>query len=188
MCIICNSYITNTNIYRMCEDMMGNKRADLCICKSCNAMQCTNDMYIAPNHVINNIYLGSDQSANDMDKMKELGITHIIVAAHELKCRFPHDFKYVQIDIGDTMYENMLDIFENMARYINNVLLDKNNKILIHCAAGISRSSSIVIAYLIKYTDMKTFDSAFNFLRKIRPLIEPNPSFIKQLKIFEFLN
>jgi protein-tyrosine phosphatase len=169
----------------MCEDMIGNQRTDMCICKSCNALQHTNDMYIAPNYVINNIYLGSDQSANDMDKMKELGITHIIVAARELKCRYPDDFKYVQIDIDDTMDENMLNIFKHMSEYINNVLSDTNNKILIHCAAGISRSPSIVIAYLMNNTNMKTFDSAFKFLHNIRPLIDPNPNFIKQLKIYE---
>ena len=39
--------------------------------------------------------------------------------------------------------------FEESANYIEEVLKTKGNNILIHCHMGISRSASIVIAYLM---------------------------------------
>ena len=41
--------------------------------------------------------------------------------------------------------------------------------ILIHCAAGISRSSSVVAAYLIKYHKME-IDNSITFIRTKRPI------------------
>jgi protein-tyrosine phosphatase len=54
----------------------------------------------------------------------------------------------------------------------------------VHCAAGVSRSATIVIAYLIMKKNM-TCEEALKFARSKRPIIDPNPGFISQLIKFE---
>lgn len=57
-------------------------------------------------------------------------------------------------------------------------------RILIHCNLGISRSSSILIAYLIRKYKLCLY-SAFNYVKDKRIQIAPNYSFLKQLKYYE---
>ncbi len=55
---------------------------------------------------------------------------------------------------------------------------------LVHCFLGISRSSAFVIAYLMKYYNM-SLNEAYDFVKKLRPSINPNPGFMKILSNFE---
>lgn len=55
--------------------------------------------------------------------------------------------------------------------------------VLIHCVAGISRSPSFVIAYLIKYQHMTLYD-AYNHVLKRRNIM-PNPCFMRNLMAYE---
>jgi protein-tyrosine phosphatase/rhodanese-related sulfurtransferase len=56
--------------------------------------------------------------------------------------------------------------------------------ILVHCQAGVSRSSSIVIAYLVRHRDM-TLKDAHEWVKACRPRIEPNTGFIMELMRYE---
>lgn len=62
--------------------------------------------------------------------------------------------------------------------------LKKNENILVHCAAGVSRSASIVIAYIMKTKKLK-FEEAFNLVKSKRSIICPNRGFRSQLMDFE---
>lgn len=53
-----------------------------------------------------------------------------------------------------------------------------------HCSAGISRSPTLVLAYMIKKDRMK-LDDAFTAMRKLRQIVDPNISFILQLQDWE---
>lgn len=61
--------------------------------------------------------------------------------------------------------------------------LDKGRGVLVHCHAGISRSSTIVAAYLMHSRNLDP-SSALELIRKARPSIDPNPGFLQQLEIF----
>lgn len=53
--------------------------------------------------------------------------------------------------------------------------------VLVHCHKGISRSASFVMGYLMKKNDL-TWDEALSFLQMSRPIVQPNESFLQQLK------
>ena len=55
---------------------------------------------------------------------------------------------------------------------------------MVYCRAGMSRSASLCIAYFMRYHDM-SMDEAFAFVKEKRPIIHPNPGFLRQLKQFE---
>lgn len=56
--------------------------------------------------------------------------------------------------------------------------------ILVHCYAGVSRSASCVIAFLMQECGL-TFLEAMTFVRKKRPIVFPNFGFQRQLMDFE---
>lgn len=56
-----------------------------------------------------------------------------------------------------------------------------NRKVFVHCAAGVSRSASFVIAYLMKSKLMPYLD-AYALVKCKRPIIKPNSGFVKQLE------
>lgn len=60
----------------------------------------------------------------------------------------------------------------------------RGGKTLVHCVAGVSRSASICIAYLMKYKRMP-LDQAYKHVKKCRSVIQPNVGFWKQLIEFE---
>ena len=60
----------------------------------------------------------------------------------------------------------------------------RKHRVLVHCMAGISRSSTITISYLMKYKNMK-YQDAYNHVRERREIISPNYHFVEQLKEWE---
>ena len=75
-------------------------------------------------------------------------------------------------------------LLEEILEFINKSQLETNNSkknILIHCFMGSSRSASCVILYLMNKYEM-TFEESYNMIKKLRPIVNPNTSFVKQLK------
>lgn len=57
-------------------------------------------------------------------------------------------------------------------------------RVLVHCQAGISRSATICLAYLM-HTQRVKLDEAFDFIKQRRQVISPNLAFMGQLLQFE---
>jgi len=79
-------------------------------------------------------------------------------------------------------------IFDYFMKFWNFMKKCEQNKItvFVHCRAGISRSSTIVVSYLMKKNKWKR-DKSIKFLRKCRSIINPNKSFKKQLFMWEYV-
>lgn len=85
------------------------------------------------------------------------------------------DIPSQNININNTLFR-MIDIIDS---YLTN-----NQKVVVNCFAGVSRSSSIVIAYIM-YKYKLTLEEAFQYVKSKRPIIQPNPGFMQQLKELE---
>jgi predicted protein tyrosine phosphatase len=92
--------------------------------------------------------------------------------------------KYLRCPISDKSDSNIKAHFETAHSFIKNALAKENGVVLIHCQAGVSRSSTICISYLMAVEGM-SHDAAFAYVKSKRSVINPNPGFRKCLKDFE---
>ena len=63
-------------------------------------------------------------------------------------------------------------------------MIINGHTVAVHCYAGISRSATIVIMYIMRFHRM-TFNQAFAYVKEKRNCVDPNQGFLEQLKSFE---
>ncbi|CAG8468040.1 9559_t:CDS:2 [Paraglomus occultum] len=119
--------------------------------------------------IIPGVFLGSYASAKDRDWLDQNQITHILTVATGLSPAFPDNFTYKIITVRDHPYENILAHFDSSAKFISNAIR-KNGRVLVHCQAGVSRSASVIIAYLMKTKNM-VLDDAWDYVSERRSII-----------------
>lgn len=135
----------------------------------------------SPNEVVPGVYLGSIEAAYNKHRLRELGVTHI-VSLVEAAPPYPLRFNYLLIEVPDIESTDLLSRFDEACRYIDSSL--KNGACLIHCQAGMSRSATITIAWVMKNYKLRYAD-AHDFVREKRPIILPNAGFVEQLQKWE---
>lgn len=77
--------------------------------------------------------------------------------------KFPKLFKYKQLNVVDLPQANIIQYFDSSHTFIRDARIS-GGKVLVHCWAGISRSASCVIAYLMKEYK-KTMKSAYQTVK-----------------------
>ena len=128
-------------------------------------------------HIIDNIYLGDFRTADDINILKEYNITHIINCAFNLPNRFPNEITYKRLDLRDEPNQPIIEKLEEAYEFIKE---NKDKNIFVHCVFGKSRSSSVVIFYIMKEKKLN-FQEAKNFVKNIRNIVEPNSGFELEL-------
>ena len=104
-------------------------------------------VFSEPDHIIDNIYLGPEGSAIDLDYLKSKNIDRVIVAAAYSEARFPcTHLSYLKLDIDDSPEEDLVPHFQTA---IDFMARSPATNVLVHCVSGISRSGALVIAYLM---------------------------------------
>ena len=149
----------------------------------------------SPTFIRDNIYLGNAYNASNYDELKKNKIGYILNITKEISNYYPDDFTYYNIEITDNNGQPIEKYFTEILDFIKISQKDSedsedstepNNSpnILIHCFMGSSRSASCVILYLIDKYGM-TFDESYKMIKELRPIVNPNTSFVKQLKKYE---
>ena len=135
------------------------------------------------NKINEKIYLGGIDGAREINYLKQEGITHILSLAGKIFSINYEKGTFITkiIEIMDFTDENIFKYFKECIQFIEN-----SKKIYIHCMAGVSRSASIVIAYLM-YKEHKKYFQIYSEVKKKRNIIKPNFGFVFQLKYFENL-
>jgi atypical dual specificity phosphatase len=125
--------------------------------------------------IIDGLYLGDIRVAANLFMLKQAGITHVLQIVAGLNPCFPNDFVYKVVPALDVPWENLAKHFGTCNKFISNVI-HNNGSVFVHCYGGVSRSPTIVIAYLMQEHKMNFF-SALNFVRQRRPVTYPNAGF-----------
>jgi protein-tyrosine phosphatase len=145
----------------------------------------------------NGIFIGNAHSVignyatKESDFLEELNIKVVISALTEeeyedymiAKEDFPN-IDWHRLVVDDDKDEKISQYFFDIHKTINDAV-SKNKNIIVHCAAGMSRSATLVIAYLMIENRWK-YEETYDFVKKRRPIIDPNIGFVKQLKALEY--
>lgn len=91
---------------------------------------------------------------------------------------------YLRITLLDHHYVDIKTHFESTTRFIYEQLARPGGRVLVHCAAGVSRSATICMAYLMRYHHL-SLPAAYAVLLEARPVVDPNPGFVEQLREWE---
>lgn len=155
-----------------------------------------------PGAVFPDLFLGSIGAAYNKEVLTELGITHILTCAANIRPRFEEvslefnfylclqDYKYLQLPCLDSPNQNILTHVDLANKFIREAISENvageepKNKVLIHCFAGKSRATSFLLAHMIKEKGINLKDG-LEMIWKVRPIAAPNPGFMIQLKALE---
>ncbi|CAG2257659.1 K14165 [Mytilus edulis] len=116
-------------------------------------------------------------------RLNKLGITDVVNCTLDVPNRMDPGIKCVQISIPDRPFSQLDVHFDRVSDLIHKVH-SRGGKVLVHCVAGVSRSATLCIAYLMKHQNMTLFD-AHHFVWTQRKIVRPNPGFWKQLIAYE---
>jgi len=121
----------------------------------------------------NKLYLGDIYDANNDQFLKNRAITAVICVAQDGIVCLPNlpSIKIYNFNIQDNISYNISAYFDEIGE-----IIDKENIVLVNCICGISRSATIVTAYLMKYCAL-SLKNALMGTYAVRPIICPNDSF-----------
>jgi len=136
---------------------------------------------------IGSIFIGKKANAYDVDHLKECGITRVLNCAKEIE--IPDFYKkkrigWHKLECEDKSSFPIDEFFDDGVEYIRKCVEDEKLKVLVHCQEGRSRSTSMVVAYLIRYHKLHV-DSALATISARRSLVQPNSGFLEKLRDYE---
>ncbi|XP_060089167.1 dual specificity protein phosphatase 15 [Heteronotia binoei] len=129
--------------------------------------------------VLPGLYLGNFVDAKDFDQLSRNNITHIL-SIHESPQPYIPGITYFRIALPDMPEANIKKHFKECIHFIHSCRLRGGN-CLVHCLAGISRSTTIVLVYVMAVTQLN-WHEALEAVKAVRPVANPNPGFRQQLE------
>jgi len=164
-------------------------KSDWLICKwgfeeFCSDFGPIRDRIELPAAITNLIFLGSINHITT-ENIRDLNIKYILSAGAKIpeKVQIGNDTKVIYFDVADE--KNQVLDFEATTKVISEAV-NKSERVLVHCHKGVSRSSSIVLAYLISKSGLgMTMSEASGLVKSSRQVAKPNLGFIKQLYRWE---
>jgi hypothetical protein len=133
------------------------------------------------------LYLGGlVDGAADPEAVKRIEVSAVVccVTYAELpKRREVKGLEYFRVDVDDASHEPIKSYFQETIEFIANKI-HRDERVLVHCRSGVSRSATIVLAFVVHHLQISVHD-AFFLVRSKRPVIMPNLGFMDQLCEYE---
>uniref|UniRef100_A0A3P9H4E8 Dual specificity phosphatase 16 n=1 Tax=Oryzias latipes TaxID=8090 RepID=A0A3P9H4E8_ORYLA len=151
---------------------------------SCVSQPCLPISSTGPTRILPHLYLGCQRDVLNTDLMRENDIAYVLNASNTCpKPDFIPESHFLRVPVNDSFCEKILPWLDRSVEFIERAKAS-NGRVLVHCLAGISRSATIAIAYIMKRMDL-SLDEAYRFVKEKRPTISPNFNFLGQLLDFE---
>ncbi|XP_029283060.1 dual specificity protein phosphatase 16 [Cottoperca gobio] len=151
---------------------------------SCMSQPCLPIANIGPTCILPHLYLGCQRDVLNKDLMQQNDIVYVLNASNTCpKPDFIPESHFLRVPVNDSFCEKILPWLDRSVDFIEKAKAS-DARVLVHCLAGISRSATIAIAYIMKRMDMP-LDEAYRFVKEKRSTISPNFNFLGQLLDFE---
>ena len=137
---------------------------------------------IFPDRVQEHLFLGSLRTAQNPHTYSSLGVTRVLTCGRGLQIisPLPIGVEQIEVPLDDNVDEDMRPFFESLADMIEKWRME-HRIILVHCFAGISRSVTCIVAYLMLKRSRRMV-AALEHVQMVRPIVRPNDAFMAQLK------
>eukprot|EP00033_Pygsuia_biforma_P000522 GCRY01000613.1.p1 GENE.GCRY01000613.1~~GCRY01000613.1.p1 ORF type:complete len:208 (+),score=9.23 GCRY01000613.1:238-861(+) len=133
--------------------------------------------------VLPHLFIGSQDAALNEKSLKSLGITHVLTVA-PINIAVPlKNCCHLTVPILDTPEHSLHDHLPACLHFMEEARLSEG-AVLVHCNAGVSRSSSVVVAYLMT-KECLSYSDALQLVKASRPCVCPNRGFAEQLRNLE---
>ncbi|KAF8249998.1 phosphatases II [Wilcoxina mikolae CBS 423.85] len=156
------------------------------------------------------LYLGNLVAANSTDYLVRKGITHVLTLTSE-RVTVPTwaGIVHKQFRVRDTRRQNLLQYLLDGVQFVEDAFLgiipaiavgdkdwppsmptlqpEREVRVFVHCRAGISRSGSVIVAYVMKNYCLD-FAAALSLVREKRQIVNPNHAFVSQLHLLHSTN
>ncbi|XP_018609121.1 dual specificity protein phosphatase 12 [Scleropages formosus] len=132
------------------------------------------------------LYIGAASDLRHCQELLGAGVTHVLTVDSEE----PHVAALFRTHFVRALDEpacDLLSSFDECARFIADALRTGCGAVLVHCHAGQSRSAAVVAAFLMKRRGLSATD-ARSRLRTIKPDVQINEEFLRQLELYELMN
>ncbi|XP_038072484.1 dual specificity protein phosphatase 10-like [Patiria miniata] len=180
---------------RMCISSaeMVNSAPDASICRSAAGVISDTDyttikqkeIDIPATQLLTFLYVGNEKDAADLEFLQQERIGNVLNVTQSVPCfhQETSNINYKRISVRDNCLANLKRHFEEAFVFIE-AARRRHEKVLIHCSGGISRSSTVAIAYIMRYRGM-AMSKAYNLVKSRRTIINPNLNFVGQLAAYE---
>ncbi|KFO29006.1 Dual specificity protein phosphatase 5 [Fukomys damarensis] len=136
-----------------------------------------------PVEILPFLYLGSAYHASKCEFFANLHITALLNVSRRTSEACTSHLHYKWIPVEDSHTADISSHFQEAIDFIDCVR-EEGGKVLVHCEAGVSRSPTICMAYLMK-TKQFRLKEAFDYIKQRRSVISPNFGFMGQLLQYE---
>ncbi|KAM4721642.1 interferon regulatory factor 8 [Rhinophrynus dorsalis] len=132
--------------------------------------------------ILDGLYLGNIRDSEDKETLKRHGITHIL-SVHNNAKPLLQEMTYLCIAASDSSHQNLIQHFKQCIKFIHECRLDGGG-CLVHCLAGVSRSTTILVAYLMTVTNFD-WEDCLSAVKSVRSYVGPNFGFQQQLQEYQ---
>jgi len=135
--------------------------------------------------IVSRLYIADLYTATNPTLLRQLNATHIVsVMPGEIDLPAWDPARHIQLSVEDMPFFEIVPYLQTAVYWISRALASSPDaRVVVHCFQGISRSSTIVAAYLIASRAMSV-KQAIAYLKARRPIADPNFGFVSQLQEF----
>ncbi|CAJ1338315.1 unnamed protein product, partial [Effrenium voratum] len=137
----------------------------------------------APSLILPNLWLGGQDVLENPEFFTKNNITCVLSLGPAAPGNRVRLLAREHINLPDVPTTDLSVHFPRIVHFIAGCR-HNGHAVYVHCAAGISRSTTSVCAYLMSHLNL-TFEQALCFVSQRRPAVCPNDGFQRQLRRFE---